>query len=159
MSSATPTLKENQKEAEIRSVYNPKDDEREMIHHVYDRYTSMKDSRNGSTSGYYNIEGDWDKWEKQWNAYRPPKDTDDWKSNIFIPLTTSVIEAQLSEVIELIPMPWVVERGSDDTAKAAVINAILGYTWDQAKSNVAMFDMIKDAFIFGTGILDRKSVV
>lgn len=148
--SSTPAILK--KEPDIRKVYSPEGGERDVLKHVYDRYYRMRDARNGSAGGYYNIEGDWDKWEKQWNAYRPPKDADDWKSNIFIPLTTSIIEAQLSEIIEQSPMPWAIEKGSKDAPKAAVINAMLGFSWDNAKSNIALFEMMKDALIFGTGI-------
>lgn len=145
----TPTL--DKKQPDIRNAYNPKGDEYDTLKHVYDRYYRMKDHRNG-TVGPHNFEGDWDKWEKQWDAYRPPKDADDWKSNIYIPITTSIIEAELSDVIEQNLRPWVVERGSEDEAKARVTNAILDYTWEKAKSDVALYDIIKDALIFGTGI-------
>ena len=150
MANSTPTIK--QKEPSIRKVYNPKGEEKDILEHVYNRYWRMRDARNGSQGGFYNIEGDWDKWEKQWNSYRPPKDQDDWKSNIYIPLTTSIIEAQLSEVVEQSLMPWVVERGSKDQGKAAVVNAMLNFSWYNAKSNIALFDILKDALILGTGI-------
>jgi hypothetical protein len=145
----TPKL--DRQEPSIRKVYVPKGKELDTLKHTYDRYYQMKDNRDGTT-GPYNYEGDWDKWEKQWNAWRPVKDADDWKSNIYIPITTSVIEAELSEVIEMNLRPWVVERGQEDSEKAKVMNAIIDYTWEKAKSDVALFDMIKDAFIFGTGI-------
>lgn len=150
MAYSTPTV--NEKQPGIRRVYAPVGQEAKVLDHVYDRYWRMRDARNGSASGTYDVEGDWDKWEKQWNAYRPPKDVDDWKSDIYIPLTTSIIEAQLSEIVEQSVMPWVIERSSQDAAKAKIINAILSFTWGQAKSNIALFEMLKDSFIFGTGI-------
>jgi hypothetical protein len=150
MANATPTV--DQKEPGIRKVYSPEGEEAQILKHVYDRYWRMRDSRNGSQGGYYNIEGDWDKWERQWNAYRPPKDADDWRSNIYIPLTTSIIEAQLSEVVEQDPIPWAVGRSSKDIPKAAVINACMQFSFDNGKFNLALFDILKDAFICGTGI-------
>lgn len=139
------TYKIDNKEAEIRKVYRPTDKEFDTLQHTYKRYHQMWDKRQEE-------EVKWDKWEKQWNAYRPPKDEDDWKSNIYIPLTTAIVEAQLSEVIEQSLRPWVVARGSEDEPKAKVINAIIDYTWENAKSDIALQDMIKDALIFGTGI-------
>lgn len=129
----------------IRKVYNPPDEKRERIKLVYQRKREMGDKRQ-------ELETDWEKWEKQWNAYRMPKDADDWKSNIYIPMTTSIIEAQLSEIVNQELKPWVVERGVEDAPKAQVMNAILEYTWDTAKSDQALFDIVKDALIFGTGI-------
>jgi hypothetical protein len=146
---ATPKL--DKKEPTIRSVYNPQDKELETLQHVYTRYYQMKDYRQG-VKGPMNYDDAWDKWEKQWESYRPPKDEDDWTSNIYVPMTSSIVEAMLAEVIELNLRPFVVERGSEDAPKAHVINAIIDYTWEKAKSDVALFDIIKDAFIFGTGI-------
>ena len=97
------------------------------------------------------FEPEWDNWQKQWEAFRAPKGAD-WKSNIYIPMTTSVIESQLAEIINQDMMPWVIARGSEDESKAQVMNAILQYTWDVSKSNVALFQILKDALIFGTGI-------
>lgn len=158
---STPVIREQQKQPEIRTVYNPKGEEYDTLRHVYNRYHDMKDYRGGNTSGLgsagstmgpYNFEGNWDKWEKQWNSWRPPKDTNDWKSNIYVPITTSVIEAELSEILEQDLRPFVVERGPKDTGKAKIINAILNATWDKGKCNLALLEIIKDALIFGTGI-------
>jgi hypothetical protein len=129
----------------ITAVYNPSDEEERVRKHVYDRKTQMGDSRN-------KFDKDWDKWQKAWEGERPAKSKDDWKSNIVIPITSSIIEAELSELNNQDLMPWVAARGSEDESKAHVMNAILGYTWDTAKSNVALFNIIKDALIFGTGI-------
>ena len=140
---ATPTI--NTKEPAIRKVYNPPEKQHDVLKHVYDRHQEMSDVRQ-------KIEPDWEKWQKQWEAYREPKNTNDWKSNIYIPMTTSIIEAQLAEIVNQDMMPWVIARGSEDEPKAQVMNAILQYTWDVAKSNVALFQIIKDSLIFGTGI-------
>lgn len=143
MANATPAIK--QKEPAIRKVYNPEGQEHDVLKHVYDRYWRMKDYR-------AQYEGDWERWEKQWDTYRPPKDVDDWRSNIYIPLTTSIIEAQLSEMIEHLPMPWAVERGPKDTPKAPVVNAMFSSSWAIAKSDVSLFDILKDKLILGTGL-------
>ena len=134
---------------EIRSIYNPEGEELTTLRYVYDRYYKMQDNRMSGPINYDNL---WDKCEKQWDAWRPPRETDDWQSDIYIPITTSVIEAQLSEIIEQELMPWIVEKGPKDQAKARVMNAIMEYTWETSKSNVALFDILKDALIYGTGI-------
>ena len=138
-----PTIKG--KEPNIRKIYNPGEEESKVLKHTYQRKENMSDARS-------NFDTDWDKWQEQWEATRAPKDKNDWKSNIYVPLTTSIIEAQLSEMVNQDMMPWVLPRGSEDESKATVMNAILNYTWDVAKSNVALFQMIKDALIFGTAI-------
>lgn len=135
------------KDPSIRKVYNPKGREADVLKHVYTRYRQMSDGRENELPS-----ADMDKWQKQWDAYRKPKDADDWRSDIYIPITSSIIEAQLSEIINIDLKPWAVARGSEDEPKAMVMNAIIDYTWDVSKSNVALFQIIKDALIFGTGI-------
>lgn len=139
------TIKSNRKEPSIRKMYIPSDGEYEVLKHTYDRKKDMADARSDEE----------DKWErniKQWEADRGKKSAGDWKSDIYVPMTLSIIEAQLSEIVHQDLMPWVVGRGEEDEAKAQVMNAILSYTWEVSKSNVALFQIIKDALIYGTGI-------
>ena len=133
------------KEPEIRKVYKPSDYENQVLQHTYTRYYQMKDNR-------AKYDKDWEKKEKQWDSFRPPKDTDDWRSDIYVPMTASIIEAELSEIINQELKPWVVARGSEDEPKAMVMNSILDFTWDIAKSDMALYHIIRDALIFGTGI-------
>jgi hypothetical protein len=133
------------KEPNIRKDYKPSDDQYEVLKYVYRRKQEMGDKR-------AEWEPKWEKWMKQYECYRPPKDSNDWTSDIYIPMTTSTIEAMLSEIINQDLKPYAVERGVEDAPKAAVVNAILEYTWDAAKSDVAAFEIIRDAFILGTGI-------
>jgi hypothetical protein len=136
---------ETGKEKGITKIYSPSEEEERIRKHVYDRKRQMGDARS-------KFDKDWDKWEKQWDGFRAPKDRDDWKSNINIPITSSIVESMLSELNNQDLMPWVNARGSEDETKAAIMNAILAYSWDTAKSNVSLFNIIKDALIFGTGI-------
>jgi hypothetical protein len=135
----------NKKEPEIRKVYDPPEQLEEKLRHVYTRFYQMGEARQTE-------ENNWDKWEKQWECYRPPKDADDWKSDIYVPITTSTIEAMMSEIINQELKPWAIERGAEDAPKAMVVNNILEYTWDVAKSDIALSDIIHDALKLGTGI-------
>ncbi|MCK9370325.1 hypothetical protein M0R04_10495 [Candidatus Dojkabacteria bacterium] len=135
----------NKSEPAIRKSYNPSDEQLKVRKHVYDRYSSMKDKR-------ADFDKDWDKWMKQWDGFRQNRKSEDWKSNINIPMTASIIEAMLAELNNQELKPWVLPRGSEDEGKATVMNAILDFTWDTAKSDVALMEIIKDALIIGTGI-------
>jgi hypothetical protein len=136
----TSTKKE---EKTIRREYIPNDVEHEVIKRVYERKQQMADKRSP-------FEKIWDNAFKNWEG--AILDKTDWKSNIFIPLTSSVIESQLSEIIQQELMPWAIARGLEDEPKATVMNAMLAYTWDVSKSDIALIDIIKDALICGTGI-------
>lgn len=141
----TYTNMDTKKSPEIRREYVPSEEEMQAIRKVYQRKQEMGDARQAE-------EMKWANDIKQWEANREVKGPDDWKSNIYIPITSAIIEAQLSELVNQDLMPFVVPRGSEDEAKAKVMNSILEYTWDVAKSDVALGDLIKDALIFGTGI-------
>ena len=69
-----------------KEVYNPTGKELELLRFVVRRKQEMGDAR-------AKFEPLWDRWEKAWEAYRPPKAADDWQSDIYIPITTATIEA------------------------------------------------------------------
>lgn len=138
-------------EKQIRGIYNPPDKQMELLRKTYKRQQEMSDARKNKPDGG-NREDEWDKWIKQYLAYRMPKDADDWRSNIFIPETTAVVESMMAEIVNQDLAIWVVERGAEDKSKARVMNAILDYVADISKTNVALMDIIKDALIYGTGI-------
>lgn len=139
------------KEPTIRGDYKPPEKLYGFLKQVYQRKNDMADARVNKAGGA-NRETEWDKWEKQWQAYRLPKDSDDWRSNIYVPETTAIVETMLAEIVNQDLMPWVVERGAEDRPKAQIMNAILDYVWDVSKSNIALMDILKDSLIYGTGI-------
>lgn len=146
-------MRQQKKEPTIRAVYAPDDAEKQRLQFIYQRYYRMKDHRDGNPeNNRTSMSTKWDTWMSQWEAARPPKDVDDWMSDIYIPLTTSIIEAQMAEVIEQDLRPYVLPRGAEDAGKAKIMNAIIDYTWEKAKSSIALTEIIKDALILGTGI-------
>lgn len=135
------------KEPVIRSIYKPSDDEKAMLERVYDRYIAMGDSPDRKAA-----EVEWRRGRKQWEALREDRYDDEWQSNHFVPLTTSVVEAALSEVIDQSPQPMILPRGSEDTSGAMIMGHIFSYTWEVADSDLEFEDILHDAFIEGTGI-------
>lgn len=131
----------------IRSDYQPTPEERTMLIRVYQRYNSMKDSPDRKKA-----ETEWDRGRKQWEALREERGEDEWQSNHFVPLTTSVVESALSEVIDQSPQPLILPRGSEDVPKVTVMSHIFTYTWETSDSDLEFEDIIHDAFIEGTGI-------
>lgn len=114
--------------------------------HSYLRFQMMKQARqmNGR-------EDDWDKYEKQYRAWRPPKGLE-WQSNIVPPFTTSVVESAMSELIDQTLQPQVGARKKEDVPKATVINFIKDYTWEIGYGDVELYKGIKQALVKGTTI-------
>jgi hypothetical protein len=90
--------------------------------------------------------------ENNGEALREDRMDDEWQSNHIVPLTTSVVESALSEVIDQSPKPLILPRGSEDIPKVTVMDHIFDYTWECSDSDLEFEDIVHDAFIEGTGI-------
>ncbi len=131
----------------INKIYKPDEKEQNMREWVYKRYLEMKDSEERTKA-----ETVWTNAEKAWEAYREERSDDEWQSNYFIPLTTSVVESILSEMVDQNPRPLILPRGPEDQNKAMIMGHIFDYTWDVANGDVELAKVIKSALIYGTGL-------
>ena len=131
----------------IRADYMPVGKQADILKYIYRRYYQLKDDPKRNE-----IIGNMDRWRRNWEALRTARDPDDWQSNYFIPLTTSVIEQLLAEMIDQNPRPIILPRSREDKPKATVMRHIFDYTWEIADSDMELFDIIKDALIEGTAI-------
>src|SRR3990167_5403105 len=125
-------LIEGNPNAEIRAAYKPSEKEHGLLRFVYQRYSDMKATRS-------KFEPIWDRHEKQWEAWRPPKNINDWQSNIVPPFTTSIVEAELSELIDQTLRPKASARGPEDKPKATVINHVMEYTWEVGDGDIDVY--------------------
>lgn len=131
----------------LAGKYNPEGAEKEARDWVYKRKYAMENSPSRREA-----EKNWDKWQSQWEQLRRPKDQDDWQSNHVVPLTTSIVETVLSEVIDQSPKPVIMPRSPEDAPKARVMQRIFEYTWEVSDGDLELYNVLKDAFILGTGI-------
>jgi len=138
---------ETKKVPKIRGVYDPKGEEAEVLKMVYLRKTQMEQGTDRSDASK-----SWDRWMKQWDSWREKKNSDDWQSNHVVPLTFSVIEAALAEMVDNNSRPIILPRGSEDAPKATVTKHIFNYTWEVADGDNAVYDVNKDSLILGTAI-------
>lgn len=130
----------------IRGKYNPGEDEKKDLGFLYERYYQMKDARAPE-------EPKWDKYEKQYEMWKPDRDPDDWQSNLVLPTTTSIVESQTSEIIDQNIRPWYLPRGVEDKPKAVVMNATSNYAWEVGRTDLEIYKGVKGALIKGTAIL------
>ena len=133
------------RDAKITQEVKLTDEQKFWQQHSYKRFTLMKHSRQQNGR-----EQKWNDWQKQYEAWRPPKGMDDWQSNIVPPFTTSVVESALSELIDQTLQPMVGARKPEDVPKATVINFIKQYTWDIGYGDVELYKALKQALILGT---------
>lgn len=131
----------------IRNYYAPEGLQKKMLLYIYQRYIAMRDS-----SERKKAELEWERGRKQWEGLRSDRRDDEWQSNHFVPITSSIVESALSEVIDETPRPLILPRGSEDIPKVTVMSHIFDYTWDISDSDLEFEDIIHDAFTEGTGI-------
>lgn len=123
------------------------DEQKFWQRHSYARYRLMQMSR-----AQNNQETQWNQWQKQYEAWRPPKSQDDWQSNIVPPFTTSVVEAALSEMIDQTLQPQVRAKKAEFVPHATVINYIKDYTWKLGYGDWELYKAIKQNLVLGTTV-------
>lgn len=115
--------------------------------HSYLRFQMMKDARQQNGR-----ENKWDQWQRQYEAWRPPKNNDDWQSTIVPPYTTSVVESALSELVDQTLRPRITARKREYVPHATVMNYIYDYTWELGNGDIELYKSLKQGLILGTTI-------
>lgn len=136
--------------ATINSTYKPKKAIQAVRRKVYERYNVMQQGRQHPWGG--NLESKWKKWNQQYEAWRPPKQADDWQSTIVPPFTTTIVERAISEMIRQALRPSARPRGPEDATGARVMDYALDYTWDLGDGDIELYHSIKQGLVLGTTI-------
>lgn len=147
--------------AKINNEYKPDDKIQFDRQQVYKRYTDMK---NGRSVNGKSLEALWEKWEKQYEAWRPEKSEDDWQSDIVPPFTTTIIERALAEIVGQTIRPKVGGRGLEDKPKAKLLNHIVDYTWEIGDGDLQLQDSLQGMLVLGKAVwqedywIDKRKV-
>lgn len=137
-------------DAEINQEYNPPDKIQADRKRVYERYQKMKNGRNIRGADITKL---WDKWEKQYESWRPPKKyIDEWQSNIVPPFTTTIVERALAEIVGQTVRPAIRGRGEEDKDKAKILEHIVDYSWYVGDGDLELFDSLKQCLVLGKTI-------
>lgn len=143
-----PEITDHKKEdAKIRGIYSPDDVILDIIEQVYTRKRQMEDSEDRQQAL-----AQWDKNEEQYEAWRKLRGADDWQSNHVVPMTISVVETALSEIIKQNLRPFVLPRGSEDVMKVKLMQFIWDYAWEVSDGDSVTYDVVKDVLMHGTAI-------
>jgi len=137
-------------EKKIRAIYNPSDKAKETIRMVYDRKYAMEES-----SDRQKFIKNLDRWEKNYEARREERKSDEWQSNHTAPLTFSVVETALSEMVRQNLRPIILPRGEEDSSKAKLMQYIWEYAWQVSDGDVLVYNVIKELLINGMAIVQE----
>lgn len=127
------------------SAYSPTAAENKKIETVMDRMEKMKRKRR-------QYEKDWNAADKQRQMHRANRPKDEWRSDLKLPDTFSVIETAKAEMVDQSPGIIYRPRESGDVLKATKMNKIFEYTWDKANGDLELMKFIDDALVYGIAI-------
>lgn len=135
------------KKESIRDIYNPPDQEKADVKSVYDRKKDMEDSPDRQNAIKQAQKG-----LAAWENWREQKGKDQWQSNHIVPMTFSVVETALSEVVELQLRPKIGPQGEEDVPRAKVMQYGFNYSCEVSDWDMNLYDVWQDTFIKGTAI-------
>ena len=127
------------------STYTPTKAEQEKIKIVMERMEKMKRKRR-------DYEKDWNDADKQRLMHRSNRPKDEWRSDLKLPDTFSVIETAKSEMVDQSPGIIYRPRESGDVLKATKLNKIFEYTWEKANGDLELMKFIDDTLVYGIGV-------
>lgn len=131
--------------ADLNKDYKPTDKEQDVRMHVYKRKYQMEESQERQRALRL-----WESGEKAWENIREEKNS--WNSNYKVPLTQSVVESVVSEMIEQPSQPLILPRGDEDIPRAKVAQSTFEYTLDVADHDYHMEDVYRGGLVHGTTI-------
>lgn len=126
-------------------AYTPTKTEKEKISMVMERLEQMKQKRR-------KYEKDWKEAEKQRLMHRDNRPKDDWRSNLRLPDTFSIIETAKAEMIDQSPGVVYRPREIGDTLKAEKLNKIFEYTWEKDSGDLELIKFVDDALVYGMAV-------
>lgn len=130
------------------STYKPTKAESERLAFVADRLEKMKRKRR-------DYEKDWNEADKQRQMWRGDRPKDEWRSNLKLPDTFSIIETAKAEMIDNAPGVVYRPRESGDTEKADKLNKIFEYTWEKGNGDLEIIKFVDDTLVYGLGIAEE----
>ena len=132
--------------------YEPTEEQLKWLNFVYDRKKDMEEGRVGGSGKVDNWEEYWDDSDKAYYAYTESKDSDDWRSNLHIPIEFSIVETIKQESMEQQVTFRGEPRSSDDTQKVPFVNETIDFALDKMDWDVTRYMLDHERFIRGTAV-------
>ena len=135
-------------------LYRPSRAMFDKIARIYERFLDMKRYRQDE-----NLEGDWNKWEKQFLPGEATRDADVHEKNpskVKSALTWTNIQTAISMVVDQRPEIQLIANSDEDRRKSLIMQAVYDYTWEKCKGDIELFFLVLSAAIYGTGIWEES---
>lgn len=112
---------------------------------VLDRMEKMKRKR-------AEYESDWKEAEQQRMMWRKGRKKDEWRADLRLPDTFSIIETAKTEMVNNSPGVSYQPRESGDVLKAEKLNKIFEYTWEIGNGDLELIKFVDDCLVYGLAI-------
>lgn len=127
------------------TAYKPSNVAKSQISMVSERLEKMKRKRRV-------YEKDWNEADKQRQMTRANRPKDEWRSDLKLPDTFSIIETAKAEMANQSPGIIYRPRESGDVEKAEKLDKIFKYTWERGNGDLELLKFIDDALVYGLTI-------
>lgn len=124
-------------------LYEPSREEQKTIEDVYKRKLTMSEARSDE-------EDRWDKWDDLYTSYT--EETEDFRSTINPPITFSVVETALTEMVDQRVRFQLKAQNIDHEPNQEVLEHITQHVWNHSNGDVEYVKWIKEMLIYGTSI-------
>ena len=94
-------------------------------------------------------------WTRAWKLYNNIRVDYGYegKSNTFVPMTFSIVEATLANVVGGRPKLTYQPTNPEQTADVKILDAYADYIWDKSKLQLKVIPWTRDSIMYGTGVL------
>ncbi len=131
-------------------IYQPNQAEMDRLNMSYRRFEKARDGREY-------VDRYWESYEKQWEGYfsddiedASRSTTDEYRSNVWVPMTYWLTMSAMSEYIQQNPTLMLLPAGEEDVPFTEIMQEIVNYSMEIGDFLPQMYNAFLDASIFGT---------
>jgi hypothetical protein len=95
----------------------------------------------------------WLRYYKAYRSYRKQRKPGQWKNNLWIPITFTIIETILPRIAAALPSAKVNPIGPEDVEPARTLEELLKWAEDKSELYPEQVKAVKSALMYGTGVL------
>ena len=82
------------------------------------------------------------------------KEIKNWQANIFVPYVQAVVETLMPRILDARPDFAVQGRSEDDQLRAPKVQTLCDYTWEKARADKVVEDLVRSSLVYGSGFLE-----
>lgn len=130
--------------------YKPSTQAEIRLNESYTRFEKARDGRSYVDKNWESFERQWEGWFSDELEDSARDTTEEYRSNVWVPMTYWLTMAAMSEYIQQNPTLVLLPSGDEDIPFAEIMQEITGYSLEIGNFIVQLYKAFLDASIFGT---------